>query len=157
MCFVHIYERMVTAVTITTLSLTSRRSREQPATLVSVENGPTLMKSMATDQNNVIVTGKSLNNYGRGRWSACGQLIRGAKLLKDLALEQNAEKMAAARIILCPYFTSIIIKPSLSTLSALSLTVHRHATEGESIACSGPRTLPSDTPATHGPIAREKQ
>ncbi len=56
--------------------------------------------------------------------SACGQLIRGAKLLKDLALEPNAEKIAAARIILCPYFTSIIIKPSLSTLSALSLTVH---------------------------------
>ncbi len=57
--------------------------------------------------------------------SACGQLIRRAKLLKDLALEPNAGKMAAARIILCPYFTSIIIKPSLSTLSALSLTVHR--------------------------------
>lgn len=56
--------------------------------------------------------------------SACGQLIRGVKLLKDHVLKQNAEKMAAACIIFCPYFTSIIIKPSLSTLSALLLTVH---------------------------------
>lgn len=56
--------------------------------------------------------------------SACGQLIRGEKLLKDHVLERNAEKMAAARIIFCPYFTYIIIKASPSTPSALSLTVH---------------------------------
>lgn len=63
-CFVHFISGCWRTDTITTPSLTSHRSREQPAMLVSVEDGPTLMKSMATDQNNVIVTGKSLNNYG---------------------------------------------------------------------------------------------